>query len=137
MAGLFKVMSAYLAAGRPIPHAERAIDCTLALQHENGDFGFGNNMCMVRDALWVLRNLDKQLKGAYRHRDIVEAGNRSARLLLRVYRKPDGGFAFHGKHCMTVHHSIRLCDKPRPISDMLGTSMCLRCLWYADEWNRK
>lgn len=135
MAGLFKVISGYLAAGRPVPHAEKAIDFTLALQHEDGEFGFRNNMCVNWDALWVLRELDLQVEGAYRHADIVDAGNRCAEMLLRKYRKPDGGFAFHGKHCTTNHHSIRLCSKPHSISDTMGTGMCLRCLSYADEWN--
>ena len=137
MAGLFKVISGYLAAGRAVPHAQAGIDSTLALQHEDGEFGYRNNMCINWDALWVLRELDRQLKGTHRHQDIVDAGNRCARMLLRKYRKPDGGFAFHGERCITVHHSIRLCDKPQPISDMLGTSMCLRCLSYADEWNKR
>ena len=135
MAGLFKVISGYVAAGRPVPHARAGIDSTLALQHEDGDFGFRNNMCINWDALWVLRELDRQLEGAYRHQDIVQAGNRCARMLLKKYRKADGGFSFQGDHCITVHHSIRLCDRPQAISDMLGTSMCLRCLAYADQWN--
>lgn len=135
MAGLFKVMFAYEAVGRAVPHAQRAIDSTLALQHADGEFGFRDNMCMHWDALWVLRALDRQLAGGYRHEDIVEAGNRTARRLLDHYRKPDGGFAFHGAHCQTNHHSIRLCREAHPIGDMLGTTMSLNCLTYADAWN--
>ncbi len=135
MAGLFKVMVAYLFTGRPVPHAHAAIDSTLALQRPDGEFGYRRNMCMNWDSLWVLYYLDKQIAGAYRHDDIVSAGNRTARMLLETYRKPDGAFAFHGEHCQTNHHSIRLNREPLPISDMLGTTMCLKCLFYADEWN--
>jgi hypothetical protein len=39
MAGLFKTMMAYLGCGRPFPLAEAAIDSTLALQHDDGEFG--------------------------------------------------------------------------------------------------
>jgi len=53
---------------------------------------------------------------------------------MAEYRKSDGAFAFHGDHCMTNHHSIRLCNEPQPISDMLGTTMCLQCIGYVDEW---
>ncbi len=135
MAGLFKVMVAYLDVGRPVPNAGAAVDSTLALQHENGEFGHRRNMCMNWDSLWVLYYLDQQLGGDYRHGDIVEAGNRTADMLMREYRKDDGAFAFHGDHCISNHHSIRLNREALPISDMLGTTMCLKCLRYADEWN--
>ncbi len=135
MAGLFKTMNAYLATGRPVPHARRAIDSTLRLQRDDDDFGQGQNMCLNWDALWVLRELDRQLVGTHRHAEIVDAGNRLARRLLRDYRKPDGGFAFHRAHCVTHHHSVRLCEQPAAIGDMLGTMMCLNCLRYADQWN--
>lgn len=135
MAGLFKIQFGYLAVGRPVPHADRAIDFTLRLQHDNGEFGYRRNMCMNWDALWVLRELDKQFGGRYRHADIVEAVKRMCEVLMNEYRKEDGAFAFHGEHCLMNHHSIRLCEAPQPISDMLGTTMCLHCLEYADEWN--
>lgn len=135
MAGLFKIMMGYLAVGRVVPHAERAIDATLGLQHDNGEFGHRRDMCMNWDALWVLRELDKQLEYAYRHGDIVQAGNDTSEVLMSQYRKSDGGFAFHGEVCLTKYHSIRLCETPLPISDILGTMMCLSCLEYADEWN--
>lgn len=134
MAGLFKAMMAYLCVGRPIPHAQAGIDSTLALQHDDGDWGQGDNMCMVWDSLWVLRYLDLQLEGGHRHSDIVQAGDRTARFLMQTHRKADGGFSFHRDRCQTNHHSIRLCGKPHPISDMLGTMMALKCLIYVDEW---
>ncbi len=134
MAGLFKIISGYLAAGRTVPHAERGIDSTLALQHDDGEFEFRGNMCINWDAVWVLRQLDQQLQGAYRHDDIVAAGSKLADFLMANYRRDDGAFAFNGAHCTPVHHSIRLSD-PLPISDTIGTSMCLRCLAYADAWN--
>ena len=71
----------------------------------------------------------------YRHTDIVEAASRTCEVLMNEYRKEDGAFAFHGEHCLKNHHSIRLCETPQPISDMLGTTMCLNCLEYMDEWN--
>ncbi|MFW6286431.1 MAG: hypothetical protein ACOC29_00680 [Candidatus Sumerlaeota bacterium] len=135
MAGFFKLMFAYLEVGRAVPNARAAVDSTLALQHENGEFGHRRNMCMNWDSLWVLYHLDRQLKAGYRHDDIVAAGNRTAECLMREYRKDDGGFAFHGDHCQTNHHSIRLNREPLAISDMLGTTMCLKCLGYVDEWN--
>ena len=135
MAGLFKIMFGYLAVGRPLPRAEQAVDSTLALQRANGEFGYPRNMCMNWDALWVLRELDRQLEGSHRHADIVGAADATCEVLLNEYHKDDGGFAFHGEHCMVNHHSVRLCERPLPISDMLGTSMCLRCLEYGDEWH--
>lgn len=136
MAGLFKIMMAYLTARRPVPNAERAIVSTLDLQHENGEFGYRRNMCMNWDALWVLRELDQQLAAGYRHSEIIAAGDRTCAMLMKEYRKADGAFAFHGDHCTKNHHSIRLCDTPQPISDMLGTMMCLQCLEYVDQWHR-
>lgn len=134
MAGLFKIMNGYLAVGRPLPDAEAAIDSTLNLQHASGEFGYPRNMCMNWDALWILRELDIQLRERHRHGEIVKAGRRLSECLLREYRKPDGGFAFHGDHCQVNHHSVRLCAEPLPISDMLGTMMCLECLEYVDQW---
>jgi hypothetical protein len=134
MAGLFKVMMAYHSVNRPVPNAREAIDSTLALQHADGEFGFRNNMCINWDALWVLRELDREIGGAYRHSAIVRAGNLAAQHLLARYRKPDGGFAFCGDHCWEVHHSIYI-SPPLPEGDMVGTIMSLRCLHYADEWN--
>jgi len=134
MAGLFKVMFAYLAVGRAVPHAERAIDFVLDLQHADGEFGYRGNMCINWDSVWVLRHLDMQVDGGHRHEAIAAATRRLADRLLDHYLKPDGAFAFHGEHCQTNHHSIRLCDEPQPIGDMLGTMMCLKCLRYADEY---
>jgi hypothetical protein len=134
MAGSFKVIGGYLQAQRPYPHAERAVDFTLDLQHADGEFGFRNNMCINWDAVWVLRELDKQLGGGYRRADIRRAGNRLAEHLLGRYRQDDGGFAFCGDHCWEVHHSI-VVSPPLPEGDMIGTIMSLRSLSYADEWN--
>lgn len=135
MAGTFKLMNGYLATGRPYPYPEQAIDFTLALQAENGEFGYPRNMCMNWDALWVLRVMDQQLQGNYRRADIVSAAELTCACLMKDYLKADGGFAFHGEHCITNHHSVRLCSEPKPAGDMLGTTMCLHCLEYVDEWN--
>ncbi len=135
MAGLFKVMMGYLYLGVPIPHPERGIDSTLALQHADGEFGMRNNMCINWDALWVLRELNRQLRGGYRFADIRDAGNRCADMLLAKYAKPDGAFAFAGPVCTANHHSVRLCAAPQPVGDLMGTLMALHCLAYADEWN--
>lgn len=135
MAGLFKTMHAYLRVGRPVPHGSAAIDFTLGLQHDDGEFGYRRNMCINWDALWVLRELDKQLVGTHRHADIARAGNRLAACLLSEYRKNDNGFTFCGEHCWPVHHSIRISE-PLPEGDIMGTFMSLNCLQYADEWNR-
>jgi hypothetical protein len=132
MAGLFKLMVGYHAAKRPVPFAERAIDATLALQFDNGEFAGRRDMCMNWDAAFILFHLDRQLGACHRSAEIAAAVARLADVLLAVYRKPDGGFAFHGETCLTVHHSIRLCAKPEPVSDMLGTVMCQQCLEYAD-----
>ena len=136
MAGLFKAMSAYLNMKRPIPYAEKAIDFTLALQQPSGEFGYGNDMCINWDSLWVIDRLDVQLEGTYRPDDITAAGNGMAKRLLAHYGKPDGGFAFNGDHCLTAHNSIRTSD-PLPEGDMLGTTMSMRCLSYADAWNER
>ncbi len=134
MAGLFKTMRAHLTVGRPVPYARQATDYALSLQRDDGEFGYARNMGTNWDALWVLRELDDQLRGAYRRADIVAAAGRLCDILLQIYRKKDGGFAFQGETCLTVHHSIRLMHEPRPVSDMLGTIMCLQCLAYYDEW---
>ncbi|MCC7407798.1 MAG: hypothetical protein IT442_06975 [Phycisphaeraceae bacterium] len=135
IAGLFKVMMAYVATGRPVPHATQAIDFILAHQEPTGEFSTRRNMCLNWDPMWVLWNLDKQLNGRHRHADILAAGRRLAAALMADYRKPDGAFAMHREDCLTTHHSIRLCDQPYPIGDMLGTMMCLQCLSYVDAWN--
>ncbi|MFO7871096.1 MAG: hypothetical protein R6V03_06650 [Kiritimatiellia bacterium] len=133
MAGLFKVMVGYLRIGVSIPNPERGIGSTLALQHADGEFGFRNNMCINWDALWVLRELNRQLDGGYRSADIQDAGNRCADMLLTKYRRTDGAFSFKGAVCTANHHSIRLCRTPEPVGDMMGTIMVMRCLAYADE----
>jgi hypothetical protein len=135
MCGLFKTAHAYLALGRPVPHATAAIDSVLGLQRETGEFGLRGNMCMNWDAAWLLLILDRQLQGSHRHGDILTAGRRLAGRLMEHYRKSDGGFAFCGTHCWTVHNSVRL-GPAAPVSDMSGTSMAVRCLSYLDEWER-
>ena len=136
MAGLFKMRDAYNVVGRPFLYPEKALDFTLNLQHNNGEFGYGGDMCINWDAMEVLRILDKQLEGTYRRDDIVQAGNLLAQCLLQKYRKSDGGFAFHKNYCLTMHNSIRI-SAPYPESDMLGTYMCWISLSYADEWNKR
>jgi hypothetical protein len=46
MAGLFKVVHAHRAVGRPVPYPGRAIDSVLALQRPNGEFGGWSEMCL-------------------------------------------------------------------------------------------
>lgn len=149
MAGLFKIMFAYLAVKRPLPFARAAIDATLALQSPAGDFAVRpdlpepdgdtyilrhrRDMCINWDAIWVLRELDRQELGRYRHEEIIAAARRFADCMLTDYRKPDGGFAFAADHCLTVHMGIKL-SRPLPESDMLGTWMCVESLRYLDEW---
>jgi hypothetical protein len=150
MAGLFKLYFAYIETRRTYPYAAQAIDSVLAMQSEAGDFAqrpelptpdgstyvirYARDMCINWDSVWVLRQLDKQLKGEYRHADIVRAAQRLAECLLRDYRKPDGGFAFAADHCLLIHQGVKL-SPPLPVSDMVGTRMCLECLSYADEWS--
>jgi hypothetical protein len=149
MAGLFKLLFAYIDAERPYPYAAQAIDSVLAMQSEAGDFAprfdlptpdgstyvirYAQDMCINWDALWVLRQLDKELKGQHRHADIARAAQRLAECLLRDYRKPDGGFAFAAEHCLLIHQAVKI-SKPFPEGDMVGAFMCLECLRYADEW---
>ncbi|MGE9290700.1 MAG: hypothetical protein ACQKBT_06910 [Puniceicoccales bacterium] len=137
MAGLFKLMFGYLSAGREIPYAERAIDSTLALQNPNGEFGEERDMCLNWDSLWVLRELDLQLEGGYKHAEITEAGERLVHRLLSDYLKNDGGFAFNAVSALQIHHGIRLCDGEFPVGDILGTIMAVSCLQYCDEWSLK
>ncbi len=135
MAGCFKVLQAYAAAGRPVPAAQAAIAATLALQNADGTFGPEHNMCFNWDALYILHVLDRQERRRVRHAEIVEAANRCVGVLLSRYRKPDGGFAFFGDACLDSHHSIRVSAGRHPIGDMLGTRMCVLCLGYAEQWN--
>jgi hypothetical protein len=134
MAGLFKIASAYLEVGRPVPHARAAIDSTLALQRDDGEFGPSSEMTINWDSLWVLRTLDRQLNGKYARTRIAAAGNRCCEALLARYQHEDGGFARKGALCMTEHNSIRV-GPALPEGDMLGARMCLECFVYADEWN--
>ncbi len=139
MAGLFKAARAYLAVGREIPFAERALDSTLALQLENGSFGDAysrDQMTLNWDALWVIKVLNEQLQHGYRFSDILTSGERAAELLLSDYRKPDGGFSFHPNRCQSEHNSVYISEV-KPISDMQGTVMSLRCLGYVDAWRRQ
>lgn len=135
MAGLFKILMGYVRVGRPLPYPEQAVDFTLDLQFKNGEFGYPRDMTMNWDALWVLYYYNQQMANSYRFEDIRQAGNRLAEVLLNDYRKSDGGFAFHADHCLMKHCSIILCEKPEPISDVVGTWMALQCFRYADEWN--
>ena len=134
MAALFKVLNGYGVTGRAFPYPRQGIDSTLALQHDDGDWGHGDDMTMVWDALYVLRELDRRLDGSYRFDEIRAAGQRTAEFLLEVHRKPDGGFSFHRDRCLCNHASIRLCDADHAVGDVLGTWMTLMCLEYADEW---
>jgi len=135
MAGLFKVMWAYLEVGRPVKYPERAIDAIIRRQLPEGEFFRPGHMCMNWDALWILWHLDRQLQHSYRLADIRDAGQRCAQRLLQHYRKSDGGFTWHGELCATNHHSIHLCDHGAAIGDMLGTCMCLNCIAIADDWD--
>ena len=133
--GVFKLLVTYKLVGRDYPFPERAIDSVLAMRKPNAEFADGG-MCMNWDALWVLWLMDRQLRSQYRHADVARAADSLAAMLMRDYKKPDGGFAFGGKLSLAVHHSVRI-GEALPISDMLGTLMCLYCLSYADELNGK
>jgi hypothetical protein len=133
LGGLFKIMHAYEAAERSLPHGRQIVDSVLGMQRDTGEFGCGRDMCINWDAVRVLWHVDRELDGSYRRADIAAAGACLSNCLMLSYRRPDGAFAFHGDHCLTVHHSIRV-SKPLPESDMLGTSMCVSCLEYAAEW---
>lgn len=131
--GVFKLMVTYKMMGRLYPFPEQAVDSLLAMQRDNAEFAAGG-MCMNWDAIWVIWLMDAQLKSAYRHNDIVDAADKLAAMLMSDYRKTDGAFAFGGKASLPVHHSVKIGES-LPISDMLGTVMCLYCLAYADELN--
>ena len=132
MAGLFKILFAYLPCARALPHPERAIDSTLALQDEDGGFGW-DNLCIHWDAVWTLKTLNQHLGGHYRFPDIARAGYRLAEYLLELHRKADGGFSFLRESCWPAHGSILVSD-PYPESDMVGTFMAFECLRYAAAW---
>ncbi len=137
MAGAFKAYGSYLAIGRPIPYAEKAMDFVLDLQRKDGAFGENDDpqpLTINWDSMWDIRVLNNQLKGSYRMKDIQDAGNRQAEYLLKVHRKPDGGFSFYPDYCLPVHNSVRISDK-KPESDSLGIIMAVQCMEYADEWN--
>lgn len=149
MAGLFKIMAGYQTVGRQIPYSRPAIDSVLALQTDDGDYAVclelpvpdgqhyvlrhRREMCVNWDAIYVLRELDMQVKSTYRHKDIVDSARRHADCLMKSYRKPDGGFAFARDHCMTVDCGVKV-SAPLPEGDILGTFMCLASFDYIDEW---
>lgn len=132
MAGLFKLIFAYDLVERPVPTAERALDSVLAMQDEAGGFGM-DNMCIHWDALLVIKRLNEQMEGEHRFDAVKDAGMRTAEYLCRAHRRDDGGFSFHSGHCLANHNSVRVTD-PLPESDVVGTSMILRCLRYARNW---
>ena len=136
MAGLFKLISAYQTVGKEVPYAENALDSVLKLQKPNGQFGEGENspMTINWDSVKVLKDLNEQLSGSYRFKDIRETGNRMADFLLKTHRKKDGGFSFYPHQCQSVHNSVQVSEKGN-VGDMQGTKFCLYCLSYADEWN--
>lgn len=134
MAGLFKVLSIYNKLTKKIPYGEQAIDSVLRLQKPNGEFGKGADMCINWDSVWVLREIDKRLKGSYRQKDIALAMKRLADCLLNEYQQEDNGFAFKRNHCLEYHMSVHISG-PFPEGDMVGTLQSLFCLQYADEYN--
>ncbi|MFI4912664.1 MAG: hypothetical protein ACIAQZ_13450 [Sedimentisphaeraceae bacterium JB056] len=135
MAGLFKIIHGYQFIDRSIPNPQNAIDFTLQLQHENGEFGHKRDMTMNWDSLDLISKVSDQLNNEYRFDDIVEAGNKTAEVLLTEYKKQDGGFAFYGEQCLDRHCSVLLSHERYPISDMLGTNAALICFKYIDRWN--
>jgi hypothetical protein len=132
MAGLFKLIFAYDLVERPLPRAERALDSVLGMQEERGGFG-QDNLCIHWDALLVVKRLNEQLEGAHRFDAVTAAGLRASEFLCDVHLRDDGGFSFHSDHCIAVHNSVRVSE-PLLESDVIGTSMSLRCLRYAREW---
>ncbi len=136
MAGLFKLISAYLAVGKEIPHAKNALDSVLRLQVPGGQFGESGNspMTINWDAMKVLKDLNHQLNYAYRFEDVREAGNRMADFLIKTHKKADGGFSFYPHVCQSDHNSVQVSGKGA-VGDMQGTRFSLYCLYYADEWN--
>lgn len=136
MAGLFKLISAYLTVGKEIPHAKNALNSVLALQAPSGQFGESGNspMTINWDAMKVIKDLNHQLDYGYRFEDVRQAGNRMADFLLKVHKKEDGGFSFHPHVCQSIHNSVQVSRKGAA-GDMQGTIFALYCFSYADEWN--
>lgn len=133
MAGLFKIIFAYRPLGRPVPNVERAIDSIIAMQDERGSYG--DNLCLHWDAVWALKVLEEQIAGSYRLNDVADTGEALSQMLQKYYRKSDGGFSFFENHCLDLHNSIRVSPE-LPISDMLGTWMCIECIRYAEGWKQ-
>ena len=133
MAGLFKVMQPYGKLSRRFPYLREALDSTLALQQDDGDWGDGDDMCLVWDAMWLVQFISHQLDHGYRFDDVRAAARRTADFLENVHRKPDGAYSFHRERALEVHQSIRLSRESAAVSDVLGTWMALACLRYADD----
>lgn len=135
MAGLFKLISAYQAVGREVPYAERALDSVLKLQKPSGQFGQENSPMTINwDSMKVLKDLNEQLAGSYRFKDIRETGNKMSDFLIKVHKKEDGGFSFYPRECQSIHNSVQVSRKGA-VGDMQGTRFCLYCFSYTDEWN--
>ena len=130
-AGLFKILKAYKYYSRVYPLSEKAIDFVFELQKPSGEFA--NDMCLNWDCIWVLRELDHGLNGSYRRDEIIQASLNLSILLLKIYRKCDGAFSFFQKSSISVHHSINIGESSA-ISDTMGTTTALRCLFYTDEF---
>jgi hypothetical protein len=134
LGGQFKLMTAFLAAGHPVPFARAAVDSVLAMRLPDGGFSALPNLTLEWDALWVLDQLDRQLARGHRFSEIRAAGEDVAQKILARHRQRDGAFAGRGDVCATSHHSIFLSE-PLPESDTGGTVMALRCLAFADRWS--
>lgn len=94
MAGAMHLYPLYWARGREVPHFERAVERTLALQQRDGLFAYevgqGGSQCLDYDAVLVLINAWHRVP---RLRPRIEAACRRTLEAIRAARNLDGSWA--------------------------------------------
>jgi len=105
--------------GRPVPHAERILDSTLAIQHADGLFGAeqGGGACEDLDAIDTLVKFS--LVTNHRATEVRNALIRALDRLL-LLQNPDGGFPDQPLQIGDLQRSLR-----RRVADRLGVTKVL------------
>jgi hypothetical protein len=126
MYGAYHQLLAYYYEGRPLPWAEKLIDTTLALQHEDGGFhpAGGGGACEDTDGIDILVNLYKIT--AYKRPHIRRALRRAVPALLGKHL-PDGGFAYRLNEPF-IHMGIRRTQTAPNVGNMFATWFRLHAL---------
>lgn len=117
--GLLKTLTLYKMLDRPLPSADLIADSILKAQSSDGGFG---DACTPWNALELMTFLVRQVPD--RRAEMQRAGLRFVHTLHRR-RQADGLYSFTQAGCIADHAGVKLCARPLPISDLVGTSQTL------------